>query len=258
MKCKFSFLPILILLFFFSLLACQKENVLVSRSLQSYIDAHPEWTSFNELVACAAGGQKGFLDDPVQPLSMFFYPKLYSTNFKYYETGPGEVNPDDLSLYIEKTAELEPLFNGFMARFPLPRPDQDRWARVSFVSNDTLWYCKPVRFKINEKPTEFQPELIEIDLDQDYQPTFRWPTENDETNIIYFQIVVDQRGDAISATYTTEKEWTYYDISNVVFNVTRPGPILPLERNKAYSIILMGISSDNWVNNLAEKPFRTE
>lgn len=248
-------IPVLLITFFAS---CEKKELAPPNSLESYLENHPEWMPFNQLVACAAGGQTGFLDDPTQPLSMFFYPKLYSTNFKYYETDGIEVDTGDLTFFREKEYDIQPLFNGFMARFALPEPNQDRWARVSFVSNDTLWYCKPVRFKIHEKPSSFDPDLIQVNLDQDLQPTFNWASEDDGQNIIYFQIVVDERNDAISATYTIEKSWEYYDLTNVVFNVTRPGPILPLARNSDYSMVLMGISSDNWVNTLSEVHFRTE
>jgi len=209
------------------------------------------------LVACAAGGQVGFLDDPAAPLSMFFYPKLFSTNFKYYET-EGEVSDTgNLSLYLEKDVTWEPLFNGFMARFPLARPDTDRWARVSFVSNDTLWYCKPVRLRINEDPTVFSPGLVEVNISDDFQPDFSWPNANDPNTIIYFQIVVDERGDAVSATYTTDTNFTFYETNNVVFNVTRPGPVLPLVPDQDYSFVLMGISAINWVETIASATFRT-
>ena len=239
-------------------LSCTQSDDLRVNSLGSYIDEHKEWLPFDQLVACAAGGQSGFLDDPEAPLSMFFYPKLYSTNFRYYETVGSEQDSGDLNVFLAREdVGIEPLFNGFMARFPLAAPGEDKWARVSFVSNDTLWYCKPVRIKYHEKPSLFDPNLVAIDIDQQSQPSFAWEQEDDLDNIIYFQIVVDQRGDALSATYTTDKNWSYYNLQNVVFNVTRPGPTLPLEANKTFDFILMGISEDNWVNTLSKKTFVT-
>ncbi|NND05544.1 MAG: hypothetical protein HKN87_04110 [Saprospiraceae bacterium] len=236
--------------------SCNKETSAPENTLQAYIDEHPEWQPHDELVACAAGGQQGFLDDANAPLSMFFYPKLYSTNFRYYETRDGEANPDDLAKFVEMEANFEPLFNGFMARFPLPEPGSDRWACVSYVSQDTLWYCKPVRYKMQSKPTIFSTDRMEITLENDITPLITWEDQDPE-NIIYFQILVDERGDAISATYTEEKAFKFYDTSNVVFNVTRPGPVLPLLPNKDYSVILMGISGDNWVNLIAQGSFIT-
>ena len=239
-------------------ISCDKDADPAASSLEAYIQQNPEWRPHNELVACAAGGQQGFLDDPTAPLSMFFYPKLYSTNFKYYETEGDVTDADDLSLYLEKDVPWEPLFNGFMARYPLPKPETDRWSRVSFVSNDTLWYCKPVRLRINEDPTNFLPEIIEINFDEDAQPDFSWPLAQDPNTIIYFQIVVDERGDAVSATYTNERKFSFYETSNVVFNVTRPGPVLPLQRNQEYSFVLMAISDINWVETIAQKSFTTQ
>jgi len=246
-------------LFFFLLIfiACTKNDTSPNMSLQSYLDQNPQWIPFEELVACAAGGQQDFLDDPDEPLSMFFYPKLYSTNFKYYETITAQGDPANLSLFIEKEIDFEPLFNGFMSRFPLPMPKEDVWARVSFISNDTLWYCKPVHHKIHEKPTQFAAELMEINLENKLHPIFTWDDGIIKENIIYFQIIVDERGDAISATYTEDKRFQFYHTDNVVFNVTRPGPVLPLESDKQYSIVLMGISQDNWVNLILQKAFST-
>lgn len=238
------------------MVSCSKEVSPPANTLQTYIDDHPEWQPHNELVACAAGGQEGFLDDPEAPLSMFFYPKLYSTNFTYYETNDGDVDPNDLAQFVEKEVAFEPLFNGFMARFPLPEPTSDRWGCVSFVSQDTLWYCKPVHYKMQSKPTIFTSDRMQIQLESDFIPTITWE-DQDRENIIYFQILVDERGDAISATYTEDKKFKFYDTSNVVFNVTRPGPVLPLQPNKEYSVVLMGISSDNWVNLIMQKSFTT-
>lgn len=249
---------VLLAITFMGVTACEKDPAPSPDSLASYVNANPDWVPYNQLVACAAGGQEGFLDDPSAPVSMFFYPKLFSTNFKYYETEGETVDTGNLSLYIEKEVSLEPLFNGFMARFPLARPDSDRWARVSFVSNDTLWYCKPVRLKINEDPTVFAPNLVDVSIRDDFQPDFTWQRADDPNTIIYFQIVVDERGDAVSATYTEDKMFSFYELDNVVFNVTRPGPVLPLQRDQQYSFILMGISDINWVETISQQVFRTD
>ncbi|MBX2817610.1 MAG: hypothetical protein KTR24_16495 [Saprospiraceae bacterium] len=222
-------------------------------SLQEYVDQNPQWERTNQLVACAAGGQEGFLEDPDFPISMFFYPKLFSTNFRYYQMDDPMGDTSDLSLFQEHDVSWEPLFNGFMARFPLT-PRDDVWGRVSFVSLDTLWYSKPVRFKTNQKPSVFLQDLLEVNP-HPTAPILTWPTESDRENIIYFQILADDRGDAVSATYTTDKAFTYGNLSNVVFNVTRPGPLPELTPGKKYRWILMGISADNWVNTLSSKEF---
>ncbi len=254
MKLKLVLMLVATVLFF----SCGKEeDTAPVGSLQAYVDDNGTWTPFNELIACAAGGQSGFLDDPTGPLSMFFYPKPYSTNFKYYETTSTSDDPNDLALFVEREVPQEPLFNGFMKRFILPEPAQDVWARVSYLSNDTLWYCKAVKVKYNAKPSTFAPEICTVDLSEPLEPIFSWEDEADNENVIYYQLVSDERGDALSATYTTDQQYQFYNTENVVLNVTRPGPILPLLPNKDYNFILMGVSEDNWVNLIVAKPFTT-
>jgi len=252
---KYIFFFVILLL---TLGACNKEADVPENSLQGYMEANEEWTTFNELIACAAGGQVGFLDDEASPLSMFFYPKPYSTNFKYYETTSRSDDPADLSLFVEKEVEQEPLFNGFMKRFLLPQPSQDVWGRVSYLSNDTLWYCKAVRIKYNEQPSVYAPELCTIDQSNPLEPIFNWNDGTTTGNIIYYQVISDERGDALSATYTTDQSFQFYNTDNVVLNVTRPGPVLPLIPNKEYGFVLMGVSEDNWVNLIVTKSFMTE
>jgi len=238
--------------------SCKDSDDTSDKSLQTYIDTNTEWTPFNELIACAAGGQVGFLDDPSGPLSMFFYPKPYSTNFKYYETSSIDEDPLDLALFEERTLVQEPLFNGFMKRFILPKPEKDVWARVSYLSNDTLWYCKAVKIKYNENPTLFAPEFCEINSSAPLEPIFSWQDEPNHDNIIYYQLVSDERGDALSATYTTDQNFQYYNTDNVVLNVTRPGPVPALQIDKDYNFILMGVDKENWVNLIIAQPFTAE
>lgn len=238
--------------------ACNDDPDIPENSLQAYINDNSEWTSFNELIACAAGGQSGFLDDPEGPLSMFFYPKPYSTNFKYYETSSINDDPADLALYQEREVPQETLFNGFMKRFILPEPSEDVWARVSYLSNDTLWYCKAVKVKYNANPSLFAPEFCEINFSSPLEPIFIWEDEPNDENVIYYQLVSDERGDALSATYTYEQQFQFYNTDNVVLNVTRPGPVLPLQSDKDYNFVLMGVSEDNWVNLIVAKSFTPE
>ena len=78
-----------------------------------------------------------------------------------------------------------------------------------------------------------------------------------DENIIYFQVISDVNGNFISGTYTVEKEFTFYDLSNVVFNITDTTALPVLELDTQYVVTLMGISEDNWVNVYMQKPFST-
>lgn len=251
---KKHFLYFLLISFLF--LSCKKDDVSqLTTTLQSLIEEQSSLTPFNELVACAAGGQEGFMDEEDFPLSMFFYPELNASNFKYYETENSDNDPNDLNLFLEKNVSHEPLFNGFLRRFILPKPEKDVWARVSFVANDTLWYCKPVRLKYFEKPTQYAPELCQIDLSNSVEPIFNWQDGTADDNFIYFQVISDENNDALSGTYTNDLFFQYYYLDNVVFNVTRAGQVKPLQIGATYNFTLMGVSSDNWVNLIMDKNF---
>ncbi len=252
MKKYFLYLLLASFLFF----SCEKDNsAQLPNTLRSIIEEQPNLTPFNELVACAAGGQEGFMDDEDFPLSMFFYPELNASDFKYYETESSDDNPNNLNLFLEKNVSHEPLFNGFLRRFILPKPTKDVWARVSFVANDTIWYCKPVRLKYFEKPTQYAPELCQVDLTNSMEPIFNWQDGTANDNFIYFQVISDENNNALSGTYTNDLFFQYYYLDNVVFNVTRPGQVKPLQIGATYNFTLMGVSSDNWVNLIMDKSF---
>ena len=240
------------------ILGCSKDANSDPISLQEYLDDHSELVAHDELIACAAGGQADFLADPEFPLSLFLKPHyLGVSDIRYYESSSPNIDPEDLSLFIEKEAKQESLFNGFLHRFKLP-PTEDTWARVSFIANDTLWYCKAIRFKFHEQASIFAPELCSVDLSTPVEPLFQWQEGNSQNNIIFFQVLSDQNGSAISGTYTTDPFFQFYNTSNVVLNVTHPGPTPVLEANKQYQFTLMGVSTDNWVNLIIQKAFTTE
>ena len=162
--------------------SCQGEDAPLT--LQEHIDALPELTPFDELVACAGGGQPTFLADASAPLNVFFYPELEAHTIKYYETSSDNIDPADLSLYAEVEADHVPIFNGFLRRFPRPAAQQDVWSRVSFINGDTLWYSKAVKMKFNEQPSEFLPELCEVDLSVTGEPRFTWEEGTMGENVI--------------------------------------------------------------------------
>ena len=94
-----------------------------------------------------------------------------------------------------------------------------------------------------------------MDLSEPLQPTFTWQDESPNDNIIYFQIVSDENGNALSGTYTTERSFQFYELDNVVLNVTPPNTTPTLEVGKTYDFTLMGVSSENWVNVIMDKRF---
>ncbi|MEM6964256.1 MAG: hypothetical protein AAF573_05790 [Bacteroidota bacterium] len=252
----FLLLPLIFSCLLFS--CSDKDENELSSTLQAHVANNAELTLHEELVACAAGGQDDFLEDENFPVSMFFYPELEATNFAYYETENSSDDPEDFSLFVKKDMDHEPLFNGFLRRFLLPPPTKDVWARVSFHANDTLWVCKPVRLKYFENPTLYAPDFCAVNLTTPTEPTFTWQDEVPNENIIYFQVISDADNNALSGTYTNDLIFQYYQLDNVVFNVTRPGQATPLLPSENYNFTLMGVSDDNWVNLIADKSFVTQ
>ncbi len=238
--------------------ACKEDKVPID-SLQAIINNNSNLSPFDELIACAAGGQKDFMEDAQFPVSMFLKPHhLGITDLRYYETEKGTDDPNDLALFIEKDLADEPLLNGFLHRFKLPLPTEDKWARVSYIANDTLWYCKAVRLKYVEKPSEYAPQLFSVDTTEPLSPIFEWQDGEVKENVIYFQVISDQAGNAISGTYTYDLNFQFYKLNNVVLNVTHPDWSPQLSPNETYNFILMGVSDDNWVNLIIDGSFRTE
>ena len=111
-----------------------------------------------------------------------------------------------------------------------------------------------IRLKTNIKPTELNPNLVTITEDS-VNPSFSWNDGIIKENVIYFQVISDSANNLISGTYTTEKDFTFYKVDNVVLNITDSSSIPRLEIGKKYTFTMMGVSEDNWVNLLIEKEF---
>lgn len=248
------------LLFFvlvFSFVSCDNDDdTNASSSLQDYITEQQNNMAVSSgIVACAAGNLS--LND--LPLTVFY--RSHNNGFsdlRYYESESTNIDSLDYSNYTQVDIENQSLFNGFMGKFERPVPQTEKWSIVTYIANDTLWYCDPIKMEILQKPTEKPVGLISIDTSEPLNPIFSWIDEPPTENIIYYQLIVDAAtNDAISGTYTTDLHWQFYDLSNVVFNVTSPGAQPELQANQNYKMIMMGVSEDNWVNLFGELEFST-
>ena len=88
-------------------------------------------------------------------------------------------------------------------------------------------------------------------------PNFSWEDGSYSDTKIYFQVVSDDENNLISGTYTFESMFQFYDLENVVLNITKGTPDM-LERSADYNFTLMGVSEDNWVNLFSQKSFRIQ
>ena len=224
-------------------------------TLQDVVNQRPDLIQSDELIACAAGGQADFLDDPAFPTSIFFYPLDGASDFRYFESKTIDIDPNDLSNFTELFLAGEPVFNGKLWRFLRAPTTEDSWGRVTFLLNDKIHISAPIRLKLTSKPTEYAPEKVSIDQSSPQEPLFMWEDGQIQENAIWFHVVSDENGNLISGTYTYERLFQFYDLSNVVLNIHDITPAPTLQAGSSYNFTLMGVSEDNWVNLIAETSF---
>ncbi len=246
---KLIFIVVLLLV-----VSCDKEEELNENILSEYLELN-ESLELADLVACAGGRENGFLGVPGEPTDVIFYPILDATDFRYFEA-ENVADSSDFSKYLAKNLEDEPLFNGYLSKFNNTPFVGEKMAVVTYRTPGKIHFSTPIRLKTNVKPSEVNSDVLEV-MENGVKPSFSWSDGLIDENIIYFQVISDAENNFISGTYTVEKEFTFYDLSNVVFNITDTAFVPTLEPNEDYTCTLMGISEDNWVNLFAEKEFST-
>lgn len=237
------------------LLSCKDDNALIDINLEEYIVSN-EGLELADLVACAGGKMDGLLGDESEPTDIFFYPIQGAADFKYFEAR-NIADSIDYSKYIEKELDDTPMFNGYLWKFNNESFADERMGIVTYKTPGKIHICNPIRLKTNIKPTEVNSDLLDV-FENGLTPSFSWMDGDINENVIYFQVISDSENNFISGTYTIEKEFTFYDLSNVVFNITDSTTTPILESNQDYKFTMMGVSEDNWVNLFIEKEFYTD
>ena len=245
---------LLFLSLFLFFLSCEKESTLDENNLADYLALNRSLDRA-DLVACAGGKEDGLLSTSLGPTDVFFYPIKGATDFRYFEAD-NVADSSDFSKYYAKPLSNEPVFNGYLWKFNNEPFSEDRMGVVTYKTPGKIHVCTPIRQKTYTKPTEVNADLAEI-LENGTSPTFRWTDGLIKENVIYFQVISDREGNLISGTYTIEKEFTFYDLENVVFNITDTSSIPTLEPGQDYKFTMMGVSEDNWVNLLIDTTFST-
>jgi len=236
---------------------CKKTNEINPNEvvlLTDYLEINEELEQA-ELIACAGGTPDGFLGQPESPSSVFFYPIEGAYDFRYFESDDIN-NPNDFSRYRAKDLPHIPVFNGYLRRFLNTPFEGERMGIVTYRTPGKLHRCNPIRQKTNAHPTEINPSLVEVD-EMGIHPKFIWQDGLVQENAIYFQVISDSDENLISGTYTFEPQFTFYELDNVVLNITDSTSLPTLEPDQQYYFTMMGVSEDNWVNLLIEKEFST-
>ena len=239
------------LVFIFS---CQREPVLQENVLAEYIELNSNLEA-GDIIACAGGKEGGLFGIANEPTSVFFLPVEGATDFRYYEA-ENVSDSLDFSKYFRKDLVDEPIFNGFLRKFNNLPFTGERMGVVTYRTPGMLHTCTPIRQKTTIKPTEVNADLATV-IENGVTPTFNWEDGMIKENVIYFHAILDQEENLISGTYTFDRHFQFYDLSNVVLNVSPTTRSQVLQENANYKFVLMGVSIDNWVNLIIAHDFDT-
>lgn len=234
----------------FLLIGCNKAQ---GDKLSDYSAQYPQSSEW--LIACAAGDKDGFADDEKNPISIFFYPEDGATDYKYFATKKLDDDPTDFSNYKEyEGLQSEDVFNGYLKKFKVSS-GKEHWGIVTYLANDSLRVSDPIKILHKTSETETDQNLITI-TENGLEPMFAWTDGTHKENVIYFQVIADKHGNLVSGTYTINKFFNFYDLTNVVINI-KEFPVPFLDNGEHYTFTLMAVSDDNWVNVAATKEFTT-
>lgn len=240
----------LVLLFFISLtLSCKEEIISDASSLASFLADTRLSIQDSSVIACAAG-----ISDSV---NVYYYPAPGFSDYRIWMLDDPSGDSSDFSFYSEVEYPVGQLFNGYLEYFLLEDFQSETWITVTGESNTQLVVAQPIRIKQKSFPTEVNPELLTIDQSERLMPCFSWKDGSHPGTVIYFHVVSDSQSDLLSGTYTFERQWQFYDLSNVVLNIRDVTPPPELIQQSIYGFSLMGVSEDNWVNMFIQTNFTT-
>jgi len=252
-----KYLTFYLLIFFLN--SCKKDtnvNMVSTSILSDYIRSESnQYALIKQLIACAASTDMADPEQRTFPISVFYYPVNGAFDIKYFEINNLESDYNNYENYAFKDLQHVPVFNGYLGRFKCNVPS-DSWCIVTYKTPGKLHICNPIKIKHYSCPTLYAPQVISV-RDDGIQPGFSWIDSTTSNNAIYFQVVSDSANNLISGTYTYDKQWVFYDLSNVVLNIRTVSPAPSLLRSKKYNFTLMSVSLENWVNLTGSKVFET-
>jgi len=229
------------------ILSCSTDALNIEETLDNSLASKE--VVLDNVIACAASNE----DDGL--ISVFFYPRPGTSNFRYFETEDATFDKNDFSNYTPVEFPIRDVFNGFLKIFEVSSINE-KWVIVAFDEDGKTHLSNPIRLKQNTKPTEYISENVSVEASSN-MPNFTWEDGVFDDTKIYFHIVSDTANNLLSGTYTFERNFQYYKLDNVVLNIT-PGTPPTLKSRSFYDFSLLGVSEDNWVNLFSEIPFQIE
>ena len=230
-------------------ISCKSDDDISSDVANTSLSNYLNGRMFTEdaVIACAASDENAS-----NSLNIYFYPEEGATNFRLYQTGVSNVNSNNFSKYSINNSLDTPLFGGTLRQFEI-QASKEQWFIVTYEVNNTIKICTPIRTKNVLQPTIWSDE-ISITNNELMMPFFDWEVESLDNNAIFFEVVSKSDNTLLSGTYTFESEFQYYNLENVVLNITVNNPP-QLIANEEYQITVMDVSEDNWVNVVIQKQF---
>lgn len=201
----------------------------------------------NEVIACAAS-DNAILD----LINVYFYPEEGASNYRLYQSWADD--SQDFSSYGFVPVVSEPFFQGALRLFKLR--STCKWVTVVYEREGKVEISTPIRFKVNTQPTVWS-EDITVNQETSLMPRFTWDILSEEHNAIFFEVLSTNNLELLSGTYTEENNFQYYNLNNVVLNITQGTPP-NLVKGETYIFTVMDVSLDNWVNQVIMSPFVAE
>ncbi len=236
----------IVLVLCYILYGCNEEDAISNDNSLAAIVA-TNTIAIDTVIACASSSK---LDNHIA--ITYVYPRVGTTGLSYYETINATVDKNNYTNYRKIDIESSDVFNGYIKKFTRSTM-QEKWVIITFFEDGILHLSNPIRLKHHTKPTEFL-NMVDINRKTEQMPIFLWNDGVHKDNRIYFQVVSDNKNDLLSGTYTFEKQFQYYNLENVILNITTEMPP-QLHPMNSYNFTLMGVSEDNWVNLFIEKGF---
>ncbi|KAA1243860.1 hypothetical protein [Aquimarina sp. RZ0] len=227
--------------------ACSENESTIPQdtSLASLVSANT--TKIDNVIACASSSG---IDEST--IIAYVYPRPGATDISYYETSGINLDKNEYQNYKRIAIPPSDFFNGYLKKFERTT-DSEKWVIITFFEDGVLHLSNPIRLKHRTKPTTFTSD-VSIDMTTAMMPVFGWTDGVDDDTVIYFQVISDMSNELLSGTYTTQQQFQYYKLDNVVLNITRETPP-QLNITDTYNFTLMGVSEDNWVNLFIERSF---
>ena len=224
-----------------------RDDLLTHNSLAAY--TFNKSSEKGAVIACAAKAKSN------DSILAFFYPVPQAKNYKIFATHSTNIDPTNYNQFIELDKDTAPVFNGYLQRFTL-ESNKEIFLIITVEIDNEIKISNPIKTKQKTQPTLWNNQIT-IDDSQSLSPVFSWQDNTTGNTAIYFQVLSDLNNNLISGTYTTEPRFQYYNLDNVVLNVTRNTPP-NLIKNSNYNFMLMDVSKDNWVNLVSQIQFKAK